>query len=254
MNMPDFRLDGKVAMVTGSNRGLGAGIALALAGAGANVVLVDRVSDNFPTLSNEIRALGGEALAVATDITQEDQVMAMVAKAMERFGQIDVLVNNAGIVHRVPAVETTLKHWHQTMSVNLTGTFLCGREVGKAMITKQNGKIVNIASINSAVARPNLSAYGASKAGVMQLTRCWALEWAPFNINVNGVAPSFVETEMNVALFQDEQVRNGLLGNLPLGRIGTVSDVAGAVLFLASEASSYITGHTLFVDGGWTAQ
>ncbi len=254
MDMPNLRLDGKVAIVTGSNRGLGAGIARVLAGAGANVVLVDRVSDNFPSLSNEIRAVGSEALAVTTDITQEDQVVAMVAKTMESFGQIDILVNNAGIVHRVPAVETTLEQWQQTMSVNLTGTFLCGREVGKAMIPKRRGKIVNIASINSAVARPNLSAYGASKSGVMQLTRCWALEWAPFKINVNGVAPSFVETEMTTALFQDENVRNQLLGKLPLGRIGTANDVAGAVLFLASEAASYITGHTLFVDGGWTVQ
>jgi gluconate 5-dehydrogenase len=254
MNIPDLRLDGKVAIVTGSNRGLGAGIALALAGAGSHVVLVDRVSGNFASLSNEINAVGGEALAVSTDITREDQVVAMVAKTMERFGRIDILVNNAGIVHRVPAVETTLEHWQQTMSVNLTGTFLCGREVGKSMIPKRSGKIVNIVSINSSVARPNLSAYGASKAGVMQLTRCWALEWAPFKINVNGVAPSFVETEMTTALFQDEQVRNRLLGNLPLGRIGTARDVAGAVLFLASEAASYITGHTLFVDGGWTVQ
>jgi NAD(P)-dependent dehydrogenase (short-subunit alcohol dehydrogenase family) len=218
------------------------------------VVLVDRESDHFSTLSDKINATGAETLAVSTDITQEDQVTAMVAKTIERFGQIDILVNNAGIVHRVPAVETTLEHWQQTMNVNLTGTFLCGREVGKAMIPKQNGKIVNIASINSAVARPNLSAYGASKAGVMQLTRCWALEWAPFHVNVNGVAPSFVETEMTTALFQDEQVRKQLLANLPLGRIGTVRDVAGAVLFLASEAASYITGHTLFVDGGWTVQ
>ena len=254
MDLPSFRVYGKVAIVTGANQGLGKGIALALTKAGSDVVLVDCNDENLNDLSEEIKALDKNALIQKTDITKEDQVIAMVQATLETFGKIDILINNAGIAYRIPATETTLEQWHQTIDVNLTGSFLCGREVGKAMIREKKGKIINIASINCTVARPNLSAYGASKSGVMQLTRCWALEWAPYNINVNAVAPSFVKTEMTAALLQDEKVRNQLISRIPLGRIGTVEDITAAVLFLASEASNYITGHTLFVDGGWIAQ
>lgn len=254
MKLPTLSLQGKTAVVTGCNQGLGYGLALAVAAAGANVVLVDRNTSHLEALSSEIESMGLGTLICATDITREDSVIEMVHSALNTFDSIEILVNNAGIVHRVAAVETTFDQWQQTIDVNLSGVFLCGREIGKAMIRQKKGKIVNIASINSAVARPNLSAYGASKSAVTQLTRCWALEWATHNINVNAVAPSFVMTEMTRDLFADPDVRKQLLERVPLGRIGTVEDIAAAVLFLSSEASNYITGHTLFVDGGWVIQ
>jgi NAD(P)-dependent dehydrogenase (short-subunit alcohol dehydrogenase family) len=254
MKLPTLSLQGKTAVVTGCNQGLGHGLALAVAAAGANVVLVDRNTSHLEALSSEIKSMGLGTLICATDITREDSVIEMVQSVLNTFDSIEILVNNAGIAHRVAAVETTFDQWQQTIDVNLTGVFLCGREIGKAMIRQKKGKIVNIASINSAVARPNLSAYGASKSAVTQLTRCWALEWATHNINVNAVAPSFVMTEMTRDLFADPDVRKQLLERVPLGRIGTVEDIAAAVLFLACEASNYITGHTLFVDGGWVIQ
>lgn len=254
MKLPTLSLHGKTAVVTGCNQGLGSGLASAMASAGANVVLVDCNVSRLDDLAAEIESMGSRAIICATDISLEESVSEMVQQALNAFGSIEVLVNNAGVVHRVPAEATTYEQWQQTIDVNLSGTFLCGREIGKAMIHQKKGKIVNIASINSAVARPNLSAYGASKSAVTQLTRCWALEWAPHNINVNAVAPSFVMTEMTRDLFADPDVRKQLLERVPLGRIGTVEDIASAVLFLASEASNYITGHTLFVDGGWVIQ
>ena len=254
MKLPNFNVDGKVALVTGANGGLGRGITLTLAHAGADLVLADCSDDQLDELSREIGAAGKSVLIQKVDISKEEEVIAMTQAALEAFGRIDILVNNAAIAHRIPAVETTLEQLNQTLAVNLTGTFLCGREIGKAMIRQKKGKIINLASINCAVARPNLSAYGASKAGVMQLTRCWALEWAPHNINVNAVAPSFIRTPMMEDYLKDKAVHDQLVSNVPLGRIGTIEDMAAAVLFLASEASDYITGHTLFVDGGWVAQ
>ena len=254
MKLPKFTVEGKVAVVTGANQGLGAGVALMLAGAGADVILVDRNDENLDDLAQKIHAEGRKTITQNVDITMEDQVVDMAQTALKTFGRIDILVNNAAIVHRLPAIETTLEQLNQTFSVNLTGTFLCGREIGKAMIHQNEGKIINIASINCAVARPNLAAYGASKAGVMQLTRCWALEWAPYHINVNAVAPSFINTDMMAPVLNDKSARDDLISRIPLGRIGTIEDMAASVLFLASEASDYITGHTLFVDGGWVAQ
>ena len=254
MAIPNLTLQGKTAVVTGCNQGIGYGIASAMAAAGANVILVDRNISRLAALAAEIESLGHRARIFETDITREDAVIAMVEGALDAFGSIEVLVNNAGIVHRMPAEATTYEQWKQTIDVNQTGTFLCGREFGKAMIRQKNGKIINMASINSAVARPNLAAYGASKSAITQLTRCWALEWAPHNINVNAIAPSFVMTEMTRELFENPGVRDQLLERIPLGRIGSIEDIAGAVLFLASEASNYITGQTLFVDGGWTIQ
>jgi NAD(P)-dependent dehydrogenase (short-subunit alcohol dehydrogenase family) len=225
-----------------------------MAAAGANVALVDRNVSRLGALAAKIESMGRRAIICETDISREDAVITMVQDVLEAYGSIEVLVNNAGIVHRTPAEATTYEQWKQTIDVNQTGTFLCGREIGKAMIRRKKGKIINIASINSVVARPNLAAYGASKSAVTQLTRCWALEWAPHNINVNAVAPSFVMTEMTRELFADPEICDRLLERIPLGRIGSIEDISGAVLFLASEASSYITGQTLFVDGGWVIQ
>lgn len=254
MSALEVNLQGKVAIVTGSNRGIGRGIALRFAEAGSNVVLVDQNTENFENIGSQIKGMGKDVLTFEANITQEEQVVSMVERTVEAFGRIDILVNNAAMVYRVPAEDTTLEQWTHTMAVNLTGTFLCGREVGKMMIRQEKGKIVNMASINSAVVRHNLSAYGASKAGVMHLTRCWAVEWAKHNINVNAVAPSFVETEAMSNVLNDETVKSYLLDRLPIRRFGTVEDVTSAVLYLVSEASNYVTGHTLFVDGGWVAQ
>lgn len=254
MSSLEINLGGKVSIVTGCNQGLGKGIAMMLAKVGSSVVLADQETHNLESMATEIRAMQGKSLVQKVDITQEEEVKSMVQNTLDAFDRIDILVNNAGTVCRVPAEETTLEQWNHVIGVNLTGTFLCGREVGKVMIQQKRGKIVNIASINSAVARPNLSAYGSSKAGVMQLTKCWAIEWAQHNINVNAVGPSFVETEMMAEFLKKEDVRNYLLERLPLKRFGTVTDVATAVIFLVSDASDYITGHTLFVDGGWIAQ
>ena len=254
MNSIKVNLAEKVAIVTGSNRGIGRGIALALSEAGASVVLMDQNIQNMENTASEIQKLSGKSLVQQLDITQESQVISMVQNTLKTFGRIDILVNNAGVACRVPAEETTLAQWNQMINVNLTGTFLCGREVGKAMIQQKAGKIVNLVSINATVARQNLSAYAVSKAGVMQLTKCWALEWADHNVNVNAIGPSFVETEMSADYLRDETVRNYLFERLPLKRFGTIKDVASAVLFLVSDASDYITGHTLFVDGGWIVQ
>ena len=254
MTAMKVNLTNKVAVVTGSNRGIGKGIALALAEAGASIVLADQNIQGMKGTTSEIDKLNSTALVQQVDIAQESQVIAMVKKTFDTFGRIDILVNNAGVACRVPAEETTLEQWKQMLDVNLTGTFLCGREIGKVMIQQKAGKIVNLVSINAAVARPNLSAYAASKAGVMQLTKCWAFEWADHNINVNAIGPSFVETEMSADYLKQEAVRNYLFERLPLKRFGKVEDVSSAVLFLVSEASDYITGHTLFVDGGWIVQ
>ena len=249
-----FRLDGSVALVTGANRGLGKGLALELAVAGADVVLVDLMDDNLDKIAEQIKLLGRRAMTHQADITVETMVCSMVQEVVAELGRIDILINCAGVAHRVPALETTLDVWQETINVNLQGVFLCGREVGRQMVRQDSGAIVNIASINCAVARPNLSAYGASKAGVMQLTRCWALEWAPHNIRVNAVAPSFLKTEMTENLFNDPAVYRRLVENTPLQRIGTIEDIAAPVIFLASKGANYITGQTLFADGGWTIQ
>ena len=249
-----FRLDGAVALVTGANRGLGKGLALEIAQAGADVALVDITIGNLDEIAEQVRRSGRNALKHQADITVETEVFSMVQKVVAELGRIDILINCAGVAHRVPAHETTLDVWQETINVNLQGVFLCGREVGRQMIRQNSGAIVNIASINCAVARPNLSAYGASKAGVMQLTRCWALEWAPYNIRVNAVAPSFLKTEMTENLFNDPAVFRRLVDSTPLQRIGTIDDIAAPVIFLASEGASYITGQTLFADGGWTIQ
>lgn len=254
MDFPDFRLNDQVAIVTGGNKGIGRTIALCLAQAGAHVVVTGRTKQELEEVCSEIRQLGNRALGVEMDVRNETDVGKMVAEALEVFGRIDVLVNNAGISQVLPAEDHTEEVWDAILDTNLKGVFLCSQAVGRQMIKQKRGSIVNMSSQAGTVGLLNHAAYCASKGGVNSLTRVLALDWAPHNVRVNAVAPTVIRTPMTDKVFADQKVRAELTAKIPLGRFGEPEDVAGAVIFLASEASSMITGHVLLVDGGWTAQ
>lgn len=249
-----FDLTGKTAIVTGGGTGLGRAMALYLAEFGADVAIPDLQLDRAREVSQEIESLGRKALALKTDISQLDQIDTMVKEVLDWSGHIDILVNNAGINIRELALEVTEEHWDKVFDVNIKGLFFCAQAVGKVMIQQKRGKIINIASIMGAIAYPLRAAYCSSKGGVIQLTKLLAVEWAPYNIHVNAIAPAFFVTPMNAPLLSEEKTKASLLANTPLGRLGEPEDLGGAVVFLASEASDYVTGITLFVDGGWTAR
>lgn len=249
---PDFKLTGKVALVTGGGRGMGYEIALALAEYGADVAVCSRTPAEIEKVGEQIVRLGRRALAVRADITKVAEIQAMVDKVVEAFGRIDILVNNAGINITQFAVDVTEEAWDNVMDTNLKGLFFCAQAVGKVMIAQKCGKIINISSQTGTVAIPKRAAYCSSKGGVNQLTKLLALEWAQHNINVNAVAPTFIETPFTEPMFKDETFRRFVDENIPLGRVGKPSDVTGAVIYLASRASDLVTGHVLLVDGGWT--
>jgi NAD(P)-dependent dehydrogenase (short-subunit alcohol dehydrogenase family) len=245
------KLKNKIAIVTGSKRGIGRSIALELAKEGAKIVVSDIDLKECQDVCDEIIALGSDAIAVKCDVSRKEDVDAMVEKTIRKFKKIDILVNNAGVVVMKPFVEMTEKDWDFTMDVDLKGVFLCSNAVAKQMMKQKSGKIVSIASIAGKVGFMNTSAYCASKGGVINFTRELAIELSPYNINVNAVAPGIILTKMTEDMLKDKQMKEGLLANIPLGRIGNPEDIGKAVVFLASEDSSYVTGHTLVVDGGW---
>ena len=253
--LPSMRVDGQVALVTGAGSGLGRAMAVGLAEAGASVVVTDlsgRIG-NAKQTESQIRKLGRESLTVPLDVTSLESIGQMVDKATGQFGRIDILVNNAGINISKPALEVTEEDWDRVIDVNLKGVFFCSQAVAKGMIQRKTGKIINIASQNGVVGYYNRAAYCSSKAGVVNLTRVLAIEWAKQNINVNAIGPTFVRTPLTEKLFQDEKFNREIHRRIPLGRLGTPEDITGAVVFLASPAADLITGHTLLVDGGWTA-
>ena len=248
-----FDLSGKVGLITGAGRGLGRVFAQNLASAGADVVLASRTRSELETAAEEVAALGRKALPVVADVTQPEQVEAMVAVALERFGQIDILVNNAGMNIRKPVLEYPVEEFDQVLNLNLRSYFLVARKVGRHMVERRYGRVINITSILAAIGLPNQAAYATSKGGVTQLTKVMAIEWAPYHVTVNCIGPTYFETELTRPLYQDPERKSFIESRTPMGRWGQLAELHGAAIFLASDAAGFITGQTLFVDGGWLA-
>ena len=252
---PQFGLTGQVALVTGAARGLGRAISLALAHAGAHVALGLRDVATGGDLAREIEAQGRHALPLQMDVTRLDQVSRAIDDTVARFGRLDILVNNAGIAPGNLAEDVRVEDFDSTLNVNLKGTFFASQAAGRVMIRQQRGCIVNMSSQAGFVALPTESVYCITKAAIAHLTKCLALEWGKYNIRVNAVAPTFIRTAGTEPALADPAFRADVIERIAaLHRIGEPMDVAGAVVFLASPAASLITGHTILIDGGWTAR
>ncbi|HVL58692.1 MAG TPA: SDR family oxidoreductase [Burkholderiaceae bacterium] len=248
-----FDLSGRTALVTGSSRGIGRGIAEALAGAGAQVVLNGRDAAVLASTADQLRAQGHRIDAACFDVADEAAVGAAVDDIESRVGPIDILFNNSGMTIRRPLDEFATDDWNRIMAVNLTGAFLVGRSVARKMIPRRAGKIVNVCSINSELARYSIAPYVTSKGGLKNLTRGMAIDWARHGIQVNAIGPGYVDTDLTAPLVADREFSEWVGRRVPLGRWGKVSDLHGAAIFLASAASDFITGQILYVDGGLTA-
>jgi NAD(P)-dependent dehydrogenase (short-subunit alcohol dehydrogenase family) len=254
-NYPEFDLTGRVALVTGSARGLGRAIALALAHSGADLALGLRDSRTGAELAGEIEKMGRRALPLQMDMTRMDQIFRAVEDTVRHFGSLHILVNNAGIAPENLAENVREEDFDQTLAVNLKGTFFASQAAGRVMIRQKYGRIVNMSSQAGYAALPTESVYCMTKAGIVHLTRCLAVEWGKYNILVNAVAPTFIHTPGTEGALSDPSFRADTIERIAaLHRIGEPMEVAGAVVFLASPAASLITGHTILIDGGWTAR
>jgi len=249
--MPSFRLDGQVALVTGGSRGLGLGLALALAHAGADVALAARTRETLERAAALIERTGRRALVVPTDVSNVDSIRAMVQTTHATLGRLDILVNAAGINIRRPSDTFTEEDWDRLMTVNLKSAFFASQEAARVMRPQGYGRIINVGSLTFELAVPNVTLYAISKGGMRQMTRQLAVEWAKHGINVNAIAPGRFWTEMTDAVFSVPDLYDAAVSVVPLGRPGIPADLAGAVVLLASPAGSYVTGHTIVVDGGW---
>lgn len=249
---PFYSLDGKVALITGAARGIGRACALAMAEAGADLILGLRDKSTGDSLVDAIHDLGRKAFPVQMDVSKMDEINKAVREGHEHFGRIDILVNNAGLGFENKAEDVREDHFDYTLAVNLKGTFFVSQAVGKIMIKQNSGSIVNLSSQAGFIALATESVYCMTKAGISHLTKCLALEWAPYNIRVNAVAPTFIKTPGTHNALKDPDFKAFVIDSIPLGRIGDVAEVAQPVVFLASDAASMITGDTLMIDGGWT--
>ena len=248
-----FDLTGRVAIMTGAGRGLGRTMALALAAAGADLALASRTTPELDILVEEVEALGRRAIAVPTDVTSPDACEALVAAAVERLGRLDILVNNAGTNVRKSALEITPDEYDFVLQTNLKGYFNGARAAGRRFVEQGSGKVINVSSILGSVALPNQAAYASSKGAIDQLTKVLAIEWATANVQVNGLAPTYFETDLTRPLYEDPERKAFIEERTPMGRWGQPHELAGAVIFLAGDASNFVTGQTILVDGGWTA-
>jgi len=247
-----FGITDKVAVVTGASKGIGRDISLLLADAGADLAIIARNEKELNELSKEIEAKGRRVLALPVDLLDVSSIPEVVQKIVDEFGRIDILVNNAGTNIPKSAFETTELDWDTVMNLNLKSLFFITKEVGRHMRDQKSGKVIHITSQMALVGYYDRVAYCSSKGGVTQLMKAIAIEWAPYQINVNAIAPTFIETPMTKKMFEKEEFRNEVLSRIPLGRLAKPDDLYGAVLYLASGASDMVTGHTLVVDGGWT--
>lgn len=250
------QLKNKVAIVTGARRGMGRIHALTLAKAGVKVVVADIALEDCQKVVKEIKKQGGEALAVKCDVAKKVEITEMVKKTIEVFGKLDILVNNAGIAQFKPFLELSEEEWDRTLDINLKGYFLCAQAAAKEMVKKNSGVIVNIASVamgQQGIGFLNMAHYCASKGGIVGMTEALALELAPYHIRVNAISPGMIETTMIDPVKQDPKMIKTLLARVPMRRLGKPEEVSSLVLFLASDESSYMTGSTVVIDGGWLA-
>ena len=249
----DLRLAGKTALITGASKGIGLALATALGQAGARVVLNARGADALMAARDALRAQGITADALAFDVTDAAAVDAGVATIEADIGPIDILINNAGMQHRGPFAEFPTDAWHRITTTNLDSVFFVGQAVARAMIPRKRGKIINICSVQSELGRPGIAPYTASKGAVKMLTKGMAIDWGPHGLQVNGLGPGYFKTELTEALVNNEEFTRWLVGRTPSRRWGDVEDLIGATVFLASDASKFVNGHILYVDGGVTA-
>ena len=253
-HLPSFVLTGKIALITGANRGIGLGLADALAAAGATVAVTARHLDDAARVAQAILQAGGVASAHELDVTDIGSIQHAIAEIVALYGRLDILVANAGLGANHPAIEVTEQNWDEMMDVNAKGLFFTAQAAGREMLAQGSGRIIAISSQASLVGIRDHVAYCASKGAVNQVVRVLALEWGSLGVTVNAVAPTFIHTPGTAERLDDPEYLQGVLDRIPIGRVGTIADVAGAVIYLASQAGALVNGTILAVDGGWTAQ
>ncbi len=251
--MPDRVLAGRVAIVTGAGRGIGRALAFALAEAGADVALAARSAGEIERVAAEVEERSVRALAVPTDVNEEAEVDGLVERVLAELGGLHVLVNNSGVIHSSPLIETSLEEWDRVVTTNLRGTFLCMRAAGRHFASRREGKVINIASNFAFMGVPRFASYCSSKAAVVSLTKTAALEWASSGVQVNAIAPGYVETDMNEAVRSDENLKAKVVGQIPARRMARAEELGPLVVYLASPASDFMTGETIVFDGGQAA-
>ena len=245
-----FNLKGKVAIVTGGGRGIGKAISLGLAGAGASVAVCSRTQKEIDGVADEIRKMGGKALSVVTDLTVNEQIENTVNRTIQEFGKIDILVNNAARSFLRSLLDLREDGWDKVFNTNVKAVWLLSRAVARRMIEQKSGRIINITTVGAEKAELGMAAYGCSKAALKMLTRCMAREWAQYGINVNAVGPGLTRTDFSKPIWSNPDVAKHVAAMIPKGRLAEPEEIVGSVLFLASDAANFITGHSIYVDGG----